>query len=229
MAGDHYITPQLYAFLRDLKKNNKRDWFEMNRDRYERDVRSPLLRFIEDFAEDLDRISPHFLADSRRAGGSLFRIHRDVRFSKDKSPYKTYTGIQFRHELARDVHAPGFQLHLEPGQTFVGVGICRPKSATLTQIRKAILDDPDAWLKSSTDPMFRTTFSLSGDSLKRAPQGVDPGHPLIEDLRRKDFIAVANLNQQQTCASDFIEAFARICGEAIPFMRFLAGAVGVPF
>lgn len=110
MSHNPYITPKLFSFFRDLKKNNDRDWFEANRARYERDVREPLLAFTDAFAEPLYKISPHFRAEPKKVGGSLFRIFRDVRFSKDKSPYKTHAGVHFRHERARDVHAPGFYL-----------------------------------------------------------------------------------------------------------------------
>ncbi|MEE2657664.1 MAG: TIGR02453 family protein [Candidatus Latescibacterota bacterium] len=92
-----------------------REWFNDNKARYESHVREPLLTFIEDFAGPLKKISAHFRADPRKVGGSLFRNHRDVRFSRDKSPYTTHAGIHFRHERSKDVYAPGLYLHLEPG------------------------------------------------------------------------------------------------------------------
>ena len=110
------FRPELFAFLRDLKANNDRVWFARNKERYENDVRGPALDFVADFAPHLEKISPHFVADPRPSGGSLFRIHRDTRFSKDKSPYKPYVGMRFSHEAAKDAHAPGFYLHLAPGQ-----------------------------------------------------------------------------------------------------------------
>jgi uncharacterized protein (TIGR02453 family) len=227
MKHNAYITPRLFAFFRELAENNNRDWFTANKERYEADVREPLLRFIEDFAEHLNEISPYFEADTRKVGGSLFRIYRDVRFSKDKSPYKTHAGIHFRHESARDVHAPGYYLHLEPRECFIGVGIWHPDSQTLGRIRNAILDRPDAWIGCSTDPEFRQQFELSGESLKRAPSGVDPDHPLIQDLKRKDFVAVSDLTQKATCAPGFTDHFAETCFAASPFMEFLTKAIGL--
>ena len=112
MAQHGHITPALFDFFRELKANNNREWFQANKERYERQVREPLLQFVEDFGVRLAEISPHYVADARRSSGSLFRINRDVRFSADKSPYKTAAGIQFRHESGKDVHAPGFYLHL---------------------------------------------------------------------------------------------------------------------
>src|SRR5262245_18610926 len=108
----------LFAFLSDLRQNNDRDWFAASKSRYERDCLEPALAFIEDFAVDLEAISPHFRADPRPVGGSLFRIYRDTRFAKDKTPYKTNIGIHFRHEAASNAYAPGFYLHLAPGEVF---------------------------------------------------------------------------------------------------------------
>jgi len=108
------LPPELFGFLEELKDNNDRTWFQANKSRYEEQVKSPLLAFIGGFDERLQRLSPHFVADPRPVGGSMFRIYRDVRFAKDKSPYKTAAGIHFRHERAKDVHAPGYYLHLEP-------------------------------------------------------------------------------------------------------------------
>src|SRR5262245_16529190 len=113
-----YFKPALFKFLKDLAKNNNRPWFEENKARFERDVRDPLLSFIGDFASPLAKISKHYLADPRPSGGSMFRIYRDTRFAKDKSPYKTHVAAHFRHSAGKDVHAPGFYVHLEPGQVF---------------------------------------------------------------------------------------------------------------
>src|SRR5918996_3657025 len=199
--------PELFRFLRDLEANNDRMWFNANKERYEREVRDPALDFVEDFAPHLAEISPHFVADPRPSGGSLFRIHRNTRFSKDKSPYKPYTGIQFRHELGKDAHAPGFYLHLESGGVFAGAGIWHPDQPTLVRIREAIARDPEAWRKATAGERFR----LAGDSLKRAPAGFEPEHPLIEDLKRKDFIGVVTLTENQVCARGFVERFAQTC------------------
>lgn len=221
--------PELFRFFRDLKTNNTREWFAENKERYEDAVRGPALDFVSDFVPYLAAISPHFVADPRASGGSLFRIHRDTRFSKDKSPYKTFTGIQFRHELGRDAHAPGFYLHLEPREVFVGAGIWHPDQATLGRIREAIVADPDAWREAIAARPFRATFRLGGESLKRAPAGFDPDHPLVEDLKRKDFICVASLTEKDVCASGFVDVFAGTCGEASALVRFLCTALDLPF
>ena len=123
MTTEPYFGPELFAFLRALDKNNNREWFQANKKRFERDVRDPMLRFIADFGSQLDKISTRFVADPRPNGGSLFRIYRDVRFSKDKRPYKTNVGAHFRHQAGKDAHAPGFYFHMEPGEVFGGSGI----------------------------------------------------------------------------------------------------------
>lgn len=217
------FTPDLFAFLRDLAGNNDRDWFKANRSRYDEAVLEPALRFVSDFQPHLHGISPHFVADPRPVGGSLFRIHRDVRFAKDKSPYKTHTGIQFRHEAGRDVHAPGFYVHLGPGEVFVAAGIWHPDSQALGKIRDAMVASPKRWEQA------RGHLRLGGDSLKRAPAGYDAGHPLIDDLKRKDFIAVIPFEERDATSPRFLADVAGACAAAAPLVSFLCDATGVPF
>lgn len=227
------FSRSLFQFLRDLEANNNRDWFQQHKETYEEVVVEQSFAFISAFGPMLRRISRHFDAIPKKTGGSLFRIYRDTRFSKDKTPYKTHVGIHFRHRQARDVHAPGFYLHLQPGPagrggSFVGAGIWHPDSEALRQIRTAIDADPTAW-RRATGARLARSFELAGDSLMRAPKGYDPDHPLIDDLKRKDSIAVHRLTQSQVLAADFVDEFARLCGEAKGFMRFLCKAVEVPF
>ena len=223
------FSPRLFGFLRELAANNDRDWFNANKARYEADVREPALEFISAFGPRLDRISPHFLADARPVGGSLFRIHRDTRFSKDKSPYKTHTGIFFRHAASKDVHAPGFYLHLEPGQVFAGAGIWRPDGATARRIREAIDADPAGWKRATRGKRFAASWELGGDKLKRPPAGFAGDHPLVEDLKRKDFIAMTKLRQSDVTAVGFADDFAKRCSAAAPLVGFLCEATGVRF
>ena len=225
-----YFTPKLFAFLRDLEENNDRVWFKANQHRYEEHVREPALEFIMDFERPLKKISPNFVADARTVGGSLFRIQRDTRFSKDKTPYKTHTGVHFRHFMTReDVHAPGFYLHLEPGGCYAGVGLWRPSTENACKIRSAIADDPGRWRRVAHGKQFREIYGLDGDSLKRPPKGFDPEHPLLLDLKRKDFIAGTKLTQKVVTSSDFMDEYTRISKRATPFMHFLAEAVDVEF
>jgi uncharacterized protein (TIGR02453 family) len=224
-----YFTSRTFGFLKELAAHNDRDWFQANKESYQEDVKEPSLRFIVDFADHLKKISPHFRADPRGNGGSLFRIHRDTRFSKDKSPYKTHTGIQFRHEAGKDAHAPGYYLHLEPGNCFVGLGIWHPDGATLRKIREGLVEDVSGWKKSVGGKAFRDRLELTGDSLKRPPRGFDPEHPLVEDLKRKDFIAVAPLTDEAVVAEGFLMEFNKLCKAGTPFMALLAKTLEIPF
>ena len=223
MSNTPYFSPALSDFLRELKENNSRQWFQANKWRYEEQVRQPALRFIAEFAPYLHRISPRFVADPRPVGGSLFRIYRDVRFSKDKSPYKTHLGIQFRHEVGKDVHSPGFYVHLEPGEVMMAAGIWRPDNASLTKIRDAIVEYPEKWQEVTRFPS--PDFRLSGDSLKRPPRGYPPDHPLIEDLKRKDFYALTHFSETDAVSPAFPQILFNAFRTASPLMRFLTEAL----
>src|SRR5262245_52215352 len=191
-----YFGPALFGFLRELKLHNERAWFQQNRERYEREVRGPLLGFVRDFAAPLARITAQLVADPRPVGGSLFRIHRDTRFSKDKTPYKTQAAAQSRHRERRDVHAPCFRLHLEPGRVFGGAGIWHPDPAALARIRRALAGRGADWKKAVGGRAFMRGCTLEGDFLSRPPRGFAPDHPLIEDIKRKDFIAVRRWSER---------------------------------
>ncbi len=227
--GTRYFTPKLFKFLRDLAANNERDWFKAHQDEYEQHVREPALEFVNDFAGPLRKISPHFVADSRKVGGSLFRIQRDTRFSKDKTPYKTNTGVHFRHEAASNVHAPGYYMHIAPEGSYIGIGIWRPETKVAYAIRGHIDENQAAWKKATTAKRFTDVFTMEGDRLKRPPKGYDEDHPLIEELKRKDFIASTRVPQSAITSDHFLEDFAGYCKRATPMMKFLCEAVGVPF
>jgi uncharacterized protein (TIGR02453 family) len=225
---ESHFDAKLFRFLGELALNNHREWFEANKERYQREVRDPFLRFIADFAPRLEKINEHWVADPRPSGGSFFRIYRDVRFAKDKTPYTTHAAAQFRHARGKDVHAPGFYLHLEPNNSFVGVGMWHPEADALKKIRAAIMEKPKKWKSLVDSKTFTAEWSLSGEKLTRAPKGIDPEHPMLEHLKRTDFIAVAELKQKIICSPGFIDHFAKLCRSAAPFNGFLAQAIGLP-
>ena len=142
------FTEQLIDFLVELSSHNDREWFNAHRDQYESVLREPALDYIRQISGPLADISPHMRASDRKQGGSLMRIHRDVRFSRDKSPYKTNVGIQFRHESGKDVHAPGYYLHIAVDDCFIGVGSYMPDRDALAAYRRAIDEHPRDWLES---------------------------------------------------------------------------------
>lgn len=224
-----YFTVETFRFLRELAANNERAWFQENKDRYDRSIRVPAQRFVVDVGSRLDAISPHLRADPRPTGGSLFRIHRDVRFSKDKSPYKTTTGIQFRHTRGKDAHAPGLYLHIEPRNCFVGLGVWHPAGPALRSIREAIADDADGWSAVVGDPHFAGSFELGGESLSRVPRGFDPDHALAEELKRKDFIAYTPVPQSFVTGDELVDDFLEVARKGRAFMAWLCKALSVPF
>ncbi len=224
--GQRYFSPELFKFLRELRKNNNRDWFLANKGSYESVVRDPFLSFIADLAPRLLSVSPYLVADPRPSGGSLFRIYRDIRFSKDKSPYKTVAAAHFSHRSGakKDVNAPGFYLHLEPGGCFAAAGLWHPDSATLTKVRTAIVERPKAW-----EAVRRRRFEIEGAALTRPPKGYDPTHRFIEDLKRKDFVSSVPLSERQVCSSSFLSDFVASCRRMSPLVEFLTSAVGLPW
>jgi uncharacterized protein (TIGR02453 family) len=220
-----YFGREAFRFLSDLRKHNNREWFLANKARYEADVRDPFLRFIADLAHPLRRISPYIEADPRPTGGSLFRIYRDVRFSADKSPYKTHAAAWFRCRTAPgDVAGPGFYLQIAPGECFAGGGIWHPDARTLGRIRTAIAEKPKAW-----SAVRRKRLEIEGDTLTRPPKGFDPEHPYIEDLKRKDFVTTISYRDAQVVGPRFLQDFVAACRKMSPLMEFLAGAVGGKF
>ena len=226
IGGMAKLSPSLFEFLKDLRAHNDREWFKANKPRYEAEVRGPALAFVAAFGPHLSKISKQFVADPRPVGGSMFRIHRDTRFSKDKSPYKTHVGLHFRHAGAKDAHAPGFYLHLDPAGCFAGAGIWHPDGETLRAIRDTIVADPAAYKRVLRNKAFARDWRLSGDSLKRPPRGYDADHPLVDELKRKDFIAVADLTRAEVCRADFLKRFVALCRSAAPFQKYLTKAVG---
>jgi uncharacterized protein (TIGR02453 family) len=220
----------LFRFLRELKANNNRGWFEANKDRYERSVRGPALAFIEAMAPRLERISPRIVAEAGRTGGSMMRIYRDVRFSRDKSPYKTYMGVCFAHERARDVHCPAFWLHVDVKSVLLAGGIWRPDAESLGRIRDHIAANPDEWSKVRSDRKIRSVFGgITGSGLKRAPRGFDADHPCIEDIKRKEFLAVATKPPAFLLEPDLLREATSTFAAATPLMRFLCRALELPF
>jgi uncharacterized protein (TIGR02453 family) len=219
-AEERSFSPELFAFLRELREHNDREWFKARKDRYEAVAKEPALAFVEDCAHLLPLVSPHLVADEK----SLFRIHRDTRFAKDKSPYKTQAGIYFRHERSREAYSPGFYLHLEPRNVFAGGGMWHPDTKTAHTVREAIARDPDGWAEAKQGLEL-----AAGESLKRVPPAFDKDHPHAEDLKRKDFAAIRRFTQKEATTAGFLDRYEAACVSFTPLMRFLCRAVGVPY
>jgi uncharacterized protein (TIGR02453 family) len=224
-----YFTKQTFTFLSNLSDNNTREWFAEHKQEYENYVREPALDFISDMAETMPLISPHFHALPKKVGGSLMRVQRNLRFSRDKTPYKTNIGIQFRHEAGKDIHAPGYYVHIAPGECFVAAGLWHPEADVLFKIRESIVQNADAWVKARDDKAFSRNFELVGDTLANAPRGFAKDHPLVNDLKRKDFISLAGLSKANVTSNNFRALVMERFKQAEPIMRFLCTSLELRF
>ena len=157
-------------------------------------------------------------------GESLFRIYRDMRFSKDKSPYKTYVAMEFWHRRGGKKSYMGLYLHLAPRESFVGAGIWHPDPSTLNRVRKAIVSRPNAWRR-----VKQSGLKIDGESLKRPPAGFDPNHTFIEDLKLKDITAGVRFSNAQVTGPRFMEDFVQASKKLDPLNKFLAEALGLPW
>jgi uncharacterized protein (TIGR02453 family) len=218
-----YFTSELFRFLARLKRNNKRDWFLAHQEEFDTCVRQPALRFITDFAALLYEIGPYLVADPRPSRGSLFRIYRDVRFSPDKRPYKTHLAMRFSHR-GKDVHSPGFYLHLEPGGCFAASGLWHPEPPTLLRVRSAIVSRPKEW---------RAVRKLlnwdDATKLQRPPRGFPANHEFVEDLKLRDIGTAVEFTDNQVCGPRFMSIFVAACRSMSPLAAFLSSAVGLKF
>ncbi|MBT8065577.1 MAG: DUF2461 domain-containing protein [Gammaproteobacteria bacterium] len=218
-----------FTFFEDLAGNNNRPWFQENKQRYYDSVVNPISEFIVCMAPELRRISRHYIADPKPHGGSMFRIYRDTRFSKDKTPYKTHAGVQFRHEAGKDAHAPGFYVHLAAEGLYFGGGVWRPAGPQLGLIRDAIVDNARSWSRIVGAAKVQAAGGLKGDSLKRPPRGYDPEHRHVEDLKRKSFYVMAEAPSRRALKPGFVGEVAGAFRAAAPLNRFIAIALDLPF
>ncbi|MEM7166971.1 MAG: DUF2461 domain-containing protein [Planctomycetota bacterium] len=224
------LTKKTVVFLKELQANNNRDWFQENKKRFEADAQGPMLQFLTELAVPMQKVSKHIVVDPKKSGGSMMRIYRDTRFSKNKDPYNTHLSAQFRHAIGKDVQAPGFFLRIAPDAVTLGCGIWQPDTAALTKIRDAIDKKQAAWKKVVADAAFKKTFGeLAGESLKRPPRGYDAEHPLVTDLKRKDFVGFTTLKPgvitKDTFLGDVIDSYK--AGK--PLMKFICAALDLAY
>jgi len=225
--------PDAFAFLRALARHNNRTWFEANRPRYQASLRAPMAALIEEMDVRLAAIAPEITGDPRR---SLFRIHRDVRFSRDKSPYKTNAGCWFYHQdagrgVGQDAEGgAGYYFHLEPGGCFVAAGIWMPSPPGLAKIRAALAEDPAGFGRVVRAPAFRGRYGrLSEEAmLVRLPRGYAPGHPAEAWLRYKSFTVSRALPATTVTGPRLAEVLARDFRALRPLVRWLNAALGLP-
>jgi len=228
------FRPAALTFLRALRKNNKREWFEANRAAYEREIKAPMKALVEELDVRFATLAPEFVGDPKT---SVFRIHRDIRFSQDKSPYKSHAALWIFHRApGRGVGqtvdgGAGFYYHLEPGASMVAGGLWMPPSPKLQMIRDAIVDDVDAWEAIVLDKAFVKRFGgLTEDDpgvmLKRLPRGYAPGHPAERWLRFKSFTVSRALSDAEATGAKVVDVAMKDYAAMLPFTRWLNRAMG---
>ena len=225
-----YFTHATFRFLRSLARHNERAWFHAHRGDYERHVREPFLRLVGDLQAPLAGVSTHYRADPRPAGGSLFRIHRDTRFSGNKAPYKTWQGARLFHVRRREVPAPSFYLHVEPGGCFVGAGLWHPDTPTQRRVRQFLFDNPAGWVAATQARAFLRKFDLDdSEMLVRMPAGFPPDSPLATDLRRRNFVALRTLGDDVVAGPRLLATVSRDLVALAPFVDYLCAALDLEF
>lgn len=222
------FPPGFFKFYKELAANNEREWFNANKSRYLNDVVDPSLAFIAALEKGMKKVSKHFIPIPKRSGGSLMRIYRDTRFSKNKTPYKTNLGINIRHEVGKDVHAPGFYFHYDANEIFLGGGVWHPDNPSLNQIRATIDDHQARWKRVVRSKALKSEFEFHGSSLKRPPRGYEPEHPLIDDLKRKDHIVLSSLTKRDMRSPKLVDLTLAKFKTAMPYVRFLCDALHLP-
>ena len=225
-----YFSDASFKFLRGLARHNDKAWFDAHRKESEAQVRQPFLRLITDLQPAIAAISPHYRADPRGVGGSLFRIHRDARFSNDKSPYKSWQGARLFHERRREVAAPSFYLHLQPGQSFVGAGLWHPETHTQRKVRQFILENPSSWRKTAHDPKLRRRFDLDDSQmLARPPRGFPADFEFIDDLRHRNWAFLRPLEDATMTGPRLRKTVETDLLALAPFVDYLCAALDLEF
>lgn len=225
-----YFSDASFKFLRGLARNNDKEWFAAHRAQYEDHLRQPFLRLITDLQPDLAQVSLHFRSDPKTVGGSLFRIHRDARFSNDKSPYKSWQGARLFHERRKQVPAPSFYIHLQPGGCFVGSGLWHPEPDTQRRVRQFIFENPGSWKAAAHAPALRKRFDLDdSDVLVRPPRGFPADFEFIDDLKHRNFVFWRGLDDSVMTGPRLRQTLAKDLVALGPFTDYLCAALDLEF
>lgn len=216
-----HISPSTLQFLSELKENNNRDWFTANKSRYEA-AHKNFLEFTDALIAGIGQFDPgiaHYTAKD-----CVFRIYRDVRFSKDKSPYKTHFGAHVTAAPKKsEIHTrAGYYLHLEPGGTFLAGGAYLPEGPWLKAIRQEIAYCTEEFLDILSGKDFKKYFSeIEGEKLKTTPKDYPADHPAIELLKHKSFLASHPCTDEQVLSDGFLRHCSEVFRALYPFDRFL--------
>lgn len=207
-------------FFKQLKRNNNRKWFIKHRDEYEKFVKSPMQSLIASLQSHFDTFAPEYDLNPKRA---IFRIYRDVRFSLDKTPYKTYSAAHFvLRGQPKGFVGSGYYIQLGPGECYVGGGIYIPDSLQLKKIRKAIAMRGEEFLKIVEDKRFKKMFApFDWQKLQRMPKGYEENHPMAQWLKYKQFFVGISWPEEKCYKANYVDEVASVCREVTPLVRFL--------
>lgn len=214
------FSKEFIKFLKQLKRNNNREWFEKNKEEFERNVKTPMLSFIAALQPHFTQFASEFDLNPKR---SIFRIYRDIRFSSDKTPYKTHIAAHFvLRGMPKGFIGSGYYIQIEPGEFFVGGGIYLPNNNQLKKIRNAIAVQGKEFISIIENRKFKKRFSPFGWSkLQRVPKGYDESHPMADWLKYKQFFVGVSLSESKCYSKSLVNEVADICDEASPLVRFL--------
>ena len=217
------IKKETLQFLKDVNHNNNREWFSEHKGSYE-DAKADLLQFIEVLIPMLSKVDPVFSSETP-AKKCLLRIYRDVRFSKNKDPYKNNYGIYFA-PVGKHVNQPGYYLHLQPGNSFFAGGYWQPEATDLKRIREEIDYNGGEFTSILTSESFTKIFRLTQeDTLKKAPKGYESDHPLIDVLKLKSFEAIYPIKDEEFFKPDIYKKIDFAFKAVYPLISFLRTAV----
>lgn len=212
-------------FLKKLKKNNNRPWFQRNKAVYDESVRFPMQCLVASLSERMGDIAPEIEFNPKK---SIFRIYRDVRFSKNKAPYKTNVAASFSYRAKKKspVEMPGLYVGIAPGEIFIGGGLYMPNGDQLKSIRKSIVEHPDEYLAVVENKRFKKEFGgVQGENLAKAPLGYPKDHPMIEHLRHKQYFVGKEYDDEAMCLKPkFLDHVVQVFADTMPLVRWLAKA-----
>ena len=220
------FSPEASRFLKSLKRNKRREWFQPRKEEYERLLQHPMMALVWELADECRKIAPECRFEPRHA---VLRIYRDTRFSKDKTPYKDFVAAKFPFGTeGKKIDSLGLYIHFEPGEFYIGGGVYKPSNEQLRKIRESIMQNPDAFTDIVEDPKFKKRFGeIQGEKLKKAPQGISPEHPLVEYLKLKQFFVGRSLSETESYKKDLPKKIARDIQELMPFIRWINKSQGL--